>query len=238
MTDERAEMVIGDMIGWVQTEHLYARNPFDVGNRVRVSQTHEIQIFRGAAGVVIHTDRDGPMTVGVTFDEPVPYPQGSTRGLCGAASDFVHATSNVAMTLEALCTVTQHEQEAQVSDLKRQVISLKRELLAARRDNTSSYGTHFHSTDPRFRLLTWREFGEERNEKVDELLDMIRVADYRVTRAHELLEQAWIGNNLEYVRDVRHMLDSTGSMLRFESSIRSDESAEDASDDEEVIQTE
>ena len=41
---------------------------------------------------------------------------------------------------------------------------------------TSPYGNHFHTQDPRHRLVTWREFGEERDEVALKLVAKIEPA--------------------------------------------------------------
>ena len=40
----------------------------------------------------------------------------------------------------------------------------------------SPYGNHSNPQDPRYRLLTWKEFGEERNEKTSQLGESIAEA--------------------------------------------------------------
>ena len=37
----------------------------------------------------------------------------------------------------------------------------------------SPYGNNVHTQDPRYRLVTWREFGEERNEMTMEMSETI-----------------------------------------------------------------
>ena len=73
-------------------------------------------------------------------------------------------------TMEALRTVLQ---EAQPPAMAEVLLEVERSRMAAedwRGKMVSPYGTRHHTRDPRFRHLSWREFGEERNEMCDHLV--------------------------------------------------------------------
>ena len=75
---------------------------------------------------------------------------------------------SVTTQIEALGTVYQHFQEQEKQSLLRKLEETAREMERARMTAedwrgkmVSPYGTNHHTRDPRHRLLSWREFGQE-----------------------------------------------------------------------------
>ena len=77
---------------------------------------------------------------------------------------------------------------AENSQLRAENARLQAEVQQLRAAAASPCGNGFHTQDPRFRLLTWQEYGEERDQKTRELVDKIDEAANRLRMAiHNVL---------------------------------------------------
>ena len=78
---------------------------------------------------------------------------------------------------------------AENAQLRAENARLQAEVQELRDAAMSPYGNNVHTQDPRYRLQTWREFGEERNEvtmelvaKMDEADNILRAARKEISR--------------------------------------------------------
>ena len=94
----------------------------------------------------------------------------------------------------------------------------------------SPYGNNVHTQDPRHRLLTWREFGEERNEMTMEMSETIYKADNILRAAREEISR--LTGTPAYTPQLEQ---AHNAMLRAEQALveQSDEEQSDEEEDEE-----
>ena len=110
-----------------------------------------------------------------------------------------HFKEDPALQIAALTTVYEKLQDPAVRNLKRKLedttLEMERARMAAEDwcgKMVSPYGTNHHTRDPRRRFLSWREFGEERNEMCHHLsYDVIGSAEEALMRARRQIRMAW-----------------------------------------------
>ena len=150
------------------------------------------------------------------------------------------------LTMEALRVVLQEEQPAALSEALRDMERARMMAEDWRGAMESPYGNNPDTRDPNYRRLSWREFGQMRNEVCDQLATVIAEAREVNAEAREALVEAR--------GEIRVALDDPGSdrrartvaltvaynaMVDAERTLSDDESAslsdeEDADDEEDV----
>ena len=95
---------------------------------------------------------------------------------------------------------------------------------------TSPYGNNVHTQDPRHRLLTWREFGTERNEMTMEMSEKMDKADNILRAARKEISR--LTGTPAYTPSLEQ---AHNAMLRAERALveQSDEEQSDEEEDEE-----
>ena len=71
---------------------------------------------------------------------------------------------NQPLAIAALRVILEAGEGRELADARARIAVLEAQLEVAQRALVSPYGTNVHTEDPRWRLITWQEFGEDRNE--------------------------------------------------------------------------
>ncbi len=107
------------------------------------------------------------------------------------------------LTMEALRAVLQHEQPAALAEVLRDMERARMTAEDWRGAMESPYGNNVHTRDPNYRMLSWREFGQERDEMCERLVNVNAEAREATHDAVETLAEAR--------RDIRVALAVPGS---------------------------
>ena len=111
-----------------------------------------------------------------------------------------------ALQIAALTTVYEKLQDPEMRNLKRKLedttLEMERARMAAEDwcgKMVSPYGTNHHTRDPRRRCLSWREFGEDRNEMCLHLVyEVMEPAQDTLSQARRNIRMAWQDPNTDY----------------------------------------
>ena len=120
------------------------------------------------------------------------------------AADYLK--EDPALQIAALTTVYEKLQDPAMQNLKRKLedttLEMERAQMTAedwRRKMVSPYGTNHHTRDPRHRFLSWREFGQERDDMCNHLVyEVMEPAQDTLLQARRSIRTAWQDPNTDY----------------------------------------
>ena len=94
-------------------------------------------------------------------------------------------------TVQALSVVLREEQPHALSEVLREMERARMTAEDWRGALESPYGNHSDTRNPDYRHLTWREFGQERNEMCDHLATINNDAEEILVRARRQIRMGW-----------------------------------------------
>ena len=152
------------------------------------------------------------------------------------------------LAIAALRVMLEAGEGRELADARARITVLEAQLEVAQRALVSPYGNNVHTEDPRHRLITWQEFGEDRDEMSSRMAeamgDAVDILARERTRIHRrmIVEEAggWdpVGAPVIMTRqellEIYDTLAAVERILRFNEDSSSEEADSDVESEEDV----